>query len=249
MANRSCGNSSTSDRKTGKVFAPSKSTVYIANLDYTLTNNDLHTIFGTIGKIAKVSVVTNRGGEWDRQSKGLAFVQFVDREDAAKAVHTFDGKNLNGRKLQVRFAKDNGRAPDFIKRREYPDKSHCYECGESGHLSYKCPRNTLGDRERPATAKKKRRAEKNMAEVSKAACASTSGARGSQGQPTRLDEDNDTEDEIEATFDEDDWASAVAAESRYDSIAHASGPQRDAKRLKRAKASYFSDESGSSDGD
>jgi U11/U12 small nuclear ribonucleoprotein SNRNP31 len=30
------------------------------------------------------------------------------------------------------MAKDNGRAREFIKRKEYPDKTKCYECGEKG---------------------------------------------------------------------------------------------------------------------
>ena len=36
-----------------------------------------------------------------------------------------------GRTLKVSIAKDNGRAAEFIRRKEYKDKSRCYECGVS----------------------------------------------------------------------------------------------------------------------
>ena len=36
-----------------------------------------------------------------------------------------------GRTIKCSIAKDNGRAAEFIRRRDYPDKSRCYECGVS----------------------------------------------------------------------------------------------------------------------
>lgn len=56
---------------------------------------------------------------------------------------------IGGRKVKSSIATDNGRAPEFIRRRDYPDKSACYECGEEGHLSYQCEKNTLGNRTPP----------------------------------------------------------------------------------------------------
>lgn len=63
------------------------------------------------------------------------------------------------------MAKDNGRSTEFVRRREYPDKSHCYECGEQGHLSYQCTKNTLGVRTPPA--KKVRVRKKKTEETTK----------------------------------------------------------------------------------
>lgn len=62
-----------------------------------------------------------------------------------------------GRKWTCNIANDNGRTGEFIKKRTYPDKTRCYECGGLGHLSYKCPSNTLGDREPPQKRKKRRK--------------------------------------------------------------------------------------------
>lgn len=92
-----------------------------------------------------------------RESKGVAFVLFVERASAHRAIQALNRKELFGRTLKVSIATDNGRAKDFIKRKVYRDKSRCYECGESGHLSYRCPRNALGDREKPVKKLKKKK--------------------------------------------------------------------------------------------
>ncbi|KAB7496294.1 Zinc finger CCHC-type and RNA-binding motif-containing protein 1 [Armadillidium nasatum] len=118
------------------VLAPSKSTAYVSNLPFSFTNSDLNQVFSKFGKIVK-------------KSKGVAFVLFANPESALNCVRGVDGKEIFGRTLRANIAKDNGRAPEFIRRREYPDKSRCYECGEGGHLSYSCPKNILGEREPP----------------------------------------------------------------------------------------------------
>lgn len=92
-----------------------------------------------------------------RESKGVAFVLFVERASAQRAIQALNHKELFGRTLKVCIATDNGRTKDFIKRRVYKDKSRCYECGDSGHLSYNCPKNTLGDRDRPLKKPKKKK--------------------------------------------------------------------------------------------
>lgn len=63
---------------------------------------------------------------------------------------------IGGRTIRSSIAVDNGRSTEFIRRREYPDKSRCYECGEEGHLSYQCATNTLGVRTPPPKKVRKR---------------------------------------------------------------------------------------------
>ncbi|XP_031737364.1 U11/U12 small nuclear ribonucleoprotein 31 kDa protein-like [Cucumis sativus] len=98
-------------------------------------------------EIARVTVLKDRQ---TRKSRGVAFVQFISQDDAVKAAKQMHGKILNGRVLKAAIATDNGRAAEFIRKRVYKDKSRCYECGAiDGHLSYECPKNQLGPRERP----------------------------------------------------------------------------------------------------
>lgn len=66
-----------------------------------------------------------------------------------------------GRTLKSSIAKDNGRSAEFIHKKQYPDKSRCYECGDEGHLSYACPTNALGQREPPPKKERKRKKKNN----------------------------------------------------------------------------------------
>lgn len=62
---------------------------------------------------------------------------------------------MNGRTIRAHIAIDNGRSSEFIRKRTYENKSKCYECGEEGHLSYECSKNTLGKRKIPVKKKKR----------------------------------------------------------------------------------------------
>ena len=66
-----------------------------------------------------------------RESKGVAFVLYVDKLSAYKAVQVMNHHELFGRTLKASIAVDNGRTKEFIKRKLYKDKSRCYECGVS----------------------------------------------------------------------------------------------------------------------
>ncbi|KAF6774211.1 hypothetical protein AHF37_07118 [Paragonimus kellicotti] len=135
-------------------LAPSKSTVYMSNLPFSLTNNDIHQILLPYGKVVRITVVKDRES---RRSKGVAFALFLDRNEARQCALKLNNSSLLGRTIKASIAKDNGRAAEFIRRREYPNKSRCYECGEFGHLSYRCSRNILGEREPPVKKKKVRK--------------------------------------------------------------------------------------------
>ncbi|XP_009592300.1 U11/U12 small nuclear ribonucleoprotein 31 kDa protein [Nicotiana tomentosiformis] len=232
----STSKSSSTSRGSGSGgLAPSKSTVYVSNLDYTLTNSDLHTIFSSFGKVAKVTVVKDRV---TRKSRGVAFILFVSREDATKAVKGIDKKVLNGRTLTASIAADNGRAAEFIRKKIYKDKSRCYECGEEGHLSYECHKNVFGPRERPEPSKKGRR---------DGGGGGGGGGKGGGGGG-EWEEEEEGEEEGGEGFDDENWASVVdrGAEERLLKGDDNEEFKKEKRREKKRKG-YFSDESDEDD--
>eukprot|EP00116_Pleurobrachia_bachei_P004662 sb/3464924/ len=110
-------------------------------------------ILEKFGRVIKVSIPRDE----KHRSKGIAFALFLEREPCIRLINAFDGTQLFGRTLHCSIAKDNGRTREFIRRKEYPEKNSCYECGEMGHLSYKCTQNVLGERKRPRRKKRKRK--------------------------------------------------------------------------------------------
>ncbi|XP_068132658.1 zinc finger CCHC-type and RNA-binding motif-containing protein 1 [Hyperolius riggenbachi] len=212
-------------------LAPSKSTVYVSNLPFSLTNNDLHRIFSKYGNVVKVTIVKDKE---TRRSKGVAFVLFLDKDGAQNCTRALNNKQLFGRMLKASIAIDNGRAAEFIRRRNYTDKSRCYECGDTGHLSYACPKNMLGDREPPQKKEKKKR--KKMVE--------------SEAPP---EEEEQSEDEGEDPA-LDSLSQAIAfqqariEEERKSRLAASEASTSDDSRRPRIKKSaYFSDEEELSD--
>ncbi|KYN04795.1 PREDICTED: zinc finger CCHC-type and RNA-binding motif-containing protein 1-like [Cyphomyrmex costatus] len=137
--------------------APSKSTVYMSNLPFSFTNNDIHQLLEAYGKIVKVTILKDKV---TRRSRGVAFVQFLRMDEAVSCAKRLNNTEIYGRTVKSSIAIDNGRSTEFIHRRDYPDKSQCYECGQKGHLSYRCSNNILGPREPPA--KKVRIRKKNV---------------------------------------------------------------------------------------
>ncbi|KAK4799763.1 hypothetical protein SAY86_025128 [Trapa natans] len=138
------------------------------------------TLFSTFGKVARVTVLKDRT---TRQSRGVVFVHFVVQADAQREAADMHGKVLNRRTVAASIAIDNGRAPEFSRKRIYKDKRRCYECGEGGHLSYNCPTNMLGPGEWPFPEKDGRGGGDGR----------TSGGRGERG------------DDYAFNFEEDKW--------------------------------------------
>lgn len=83
----------------------SQNKVYVGNLAYSVTEDDLHEFFGQYGQIAGAKLVMDR--ETNR-SKGFAFITF-DNAAGAQAALASNGMDLQGRPLKVNMAKEDDR--------------------------------------------------------------------------------------------------------------------------------------------
>lgn len=76
--------------------------LYVGNLAFQTTNQDLENLFAQAGTVQSASVVEDR--ETGR-SRGFAFVEMSTNAEAAAAIDQFNGKELGGRALKVNEAK------------------------------------------------------------------------------------------------------------------------------------------------
>lgn len=76
--------------------------LYVGNLSFDTSKDDLQTMFAAAGTVESVSLIEDR--ETGR-SRGFGFVEMSTKEEGAAAVDQFNGKDLDGRTLKVNEAK------------------------------------------------------------------------------------------------------------------------------------------------
>src|SRR3954463_14002563 len=76
--------------------------LYVGNLSFRTTSDDLREAFSSAGTVESASVIEDR--ETGR-SRGFGFVEMATPEEAAAAIEQFNGKDLAGRNLTVNEAK------------------------------------------------------------------------------------------------------------------------------------------------
>ena len=76
--------------------------IFVGNLSYQTTQEELHTAFSQYGGVERVNVVTDRD---TGQPRGFAFVEMTERRDAETAISQLNGAEMNGRALNVNEAR------------------------------------------------------------------------------------------------------------------------------------------------
>jgi RNA recognition motif-containing protein len=76
--------------------------IYVGNLAYTISEEDLQKAFEGFGKVASVNIIRD---QFSNQSKGFGFVEMPEQAEAQAAIGGLNGKEMNGRALNVNEAR------------------------------------------------------------------------------------------------------------------------------------------------
>jgi len=76
--------------------------IYVGNLSYEVTEDDLRSAFESFGQVSKVTIIKDR---MSGQSRGFGFVEMDADEEAEAAIAGLNGKEMNGRTLNVNVAR------------------------------------------------------------------------------------------------------------------------------------------------
>jgi len=95
--------------------------IFVGNLSFDTTSAELESLFSAVGPCESASVITDRA---TGRSRGFGFVEMSSAADAQKAITTLNGRDLQGRTLNVSEAKERSSGGDrprggFGGRRNY----------------------------------------------------------------------------------------------------------------------------------
>jgi len=76
--------------------------IFVGNLDFGATEDSIRSLFETHGAVERVSLMTDRD---TGRSRGFAFVEMTDADEADRAIAALNGSNFGGRALNVNEAR------------------------------------------------------------------------------------------------------------------------------------------------
>jgi RNA recognition motif-containing protein len=79
--------------------------IYVGNLPYSLTEDDLKAAFSQFGEVSSANIIMDR---MSGQSKGFGFVEMPDNSEADEAIKALNESALNGRNIKVNQARPRG---------------------------------------------------------------------------------------------------------------------------------------------
>ncbi len=93
-----------------------KKKLFVGSLPWSLSGQSLRDLFAQYGEIVEAIIISD---SMSGRSKGFGFVTFANEEDAQKAQSEMDGKDVEGRKIVVNFAKPREDRGGFRKDNDF----------------------------------------------------------------------------------------------------------------------------------
>lgn len=82
--------------------------IYVGNLSYETTEEDLRLAFGEFGAVESVNIIKDK---FSGQSKGFGFVEMASKAEGQSAIDSLNGKEEKGRSLKVNEARPRTEKP------------------------------------------------------------------------------------------------------------------------------------------
>ena len=82
--------------------------IYVGNLPYAITEDELREVFAEFGEVSRANVITDK---FSGQSKGFGFVEMPNNSEADEAIKALNESSLKGRNIKVNQAKPRGDRP------------------------------------------------------------------------------------------------------------------------------------------
>jgi RNA recognition motif-containing protein len=83
--------------------------IYIGNMSYEVTEDDLRQLFGEFGEVQSADIIMDK---ISGRSKGFGFVEMATKEEGQAAIAGLDGKEIKGRTVTVNEAKPQTKSGD-----------------------------------------------------------------------------------------------------------------------------------------
>ena len=83
--------------------------IFIANLDWSITSEDLKSTVETFGEVSYAHVVYEKD---TKRSKGFGYIEMTESDAAINAIEALDGHEINGRPIDVKIASPKENRPN-----------------------------------------------------------------------------------------------------------------------------------------
>lgn len=84
--------------------------IYVGNLPYSVTDDDLRAAFSEFGEVSSASLISDK---FTGQSKGFGFVEMASNSQADAAIKALNGSDMKGRNITVNQAKPRSDRPSY----------------------------------------------------------------------------------------------------------------------------------------